>query len=97
MSAAKKAVVKVRVGGEEYALRTDASAEHTLAVAARVDEAMRAIVSAGAALEAHKVAILAALQLTDELLRERTARAALEGRLEALAAELRPLLPPAKR
>ncbi|MDX2182464.1 MAG: cell division protein ZapA [Gemmatimonadaceae bacterium] len=94
---AKKAVVRVSVGGEDYTLRTDASPEHTRAVAAYVDEAVKSITKAGAAIETHKVAILAALQITDELLRERHAREALAAEMAALADEIRPLLPPQKR
>lgn len=93
----RKALVRVNVGGEEYNLRTDASPEHTRAVAAYVDDAIRTISKAGVAIEQHKIAILAALQITDELLKERQAREALEQDMEALIEEIRPLLPPAKR
>lgn len=93
----RKALVRVTVGGEEYNLRTDASPDHTRAVAAYLDDAVRTITKAGVAIEQHKVAILAALQITDELLKEREARRALEDDMAALADEIRPLLPPAKR
>lgn len=93
----RKALVRVNVGGEEYNLRTDASPEHTRAVAAYVDEAIRTISKAGVAIEQHKIAILAALQITDELLKERQARESLAQDMEALIEEIRPLLPPAKR
>lgn len=93
----RKALVRVSVGGEEYNLRTDASPDHTRAVAAYLDDAIRTITKAGVAIEQHKIAILAALQITDELLKEREARAALEADMAALAEEIRPLIPPAKR
>ncbi len=93
----RKASVRVTVGGEEYALRTDASPEHTRAVAEYLDRAIRAIQQPAALLEPHKVAILAALSITDELLREREARERLETALGLLGDEIRPLLPPAKR
>jgi cell division protein ZapA len=93
----RKALVRVSVGGEEYNLRTDASPDHTRAVAAYLDDAVRTITKAGVAIEQHKIAILAALQITDELLREREAREALESDMAALAEEIRPLIPPAKR
>jgi cell division protein ZapA len=95
--APRKALVRVTVGGEEYNLRTDASPDHTRAVAAYLDEAVRAITKAGVAIEQHKIAILAALQITDELLKEREARRVLEEDMVALADEIRPLLPPGKR
>jgi cell division protein ZapA len=47
--------------------------------------------------ETHKAAILAALQITDELYTERAAAEALAEDIRGLAGELRPLLPPAKR
>ena len=92
-----KAVVRVRIVGEEYTLRTEASVAHTEAVAEHVDRTIRAILSSGATVETHKAAILAALQITDELLRERAAAESLTSDLRQLASDIRPLLPPAKR
>lgn len=92
-----KMVVRVRIIGEEYTLRTEASAEHTEAVAEHVDKTIRAIISGGATVETHKAAILAALQITDELFRERAAADAITSDLKQLASDIRPLLPPAKR
>lgn len=93
----RRNVVNVRIVGDEYTLRTDASEDHTHAVAAHVDQVVRAILSSGSVVENHRAAILAALQITDELFRERSAAASLTRDLRGLAAELRPLLPPAKR
>lgn len=90
-------MVKVRIMGDEYSIRTDASAEHTRAVADHVDRTIRAIVDGGAINETQKAAILAALQITDDLFKEREAAAALTGELRQLAQDIRPLLPPAKR
>jgi cell division protein ZapA len=92
-----KQVVRVRIVGEEYTLRTEASTSHTEAVAEHVDRTIRAIISSGATVETHKAAILAALQITDELFRERTAAEELTGEIRQLASDIRPLLPPAKR
>src|SRR3954462_7799452 len=69
----RKTVVKVRIVGEEYSIRTDASPEHTRAVADHVDVTIRAIMDGGGLTETHKAAILAALQITDELFKERAA------------------------
>lgn len=92
-----KQVVRVRIVGEEYTLRTEASTSHTEAVAEHVDRTIRAIISSGATVETHKAAILAALQITDELFREREAAEELTGEIRQLASDIRPLLPPAKR
>jgi cell division protein ZapA len=92
-----KSVVRVRIVGDEYTLLTEASAAHTEAVAEHVDRTIRAILSSGATVETHKAAILAALQITDELLKERAAAASITAELRQLASDIRPLLPPAKR
>ncbi len=92
-----RSVVKVRIVGEEYTLRTEASPDHTKVIAEHVDRTIRAIMNGGGAVETHKAAILAALQITDELFRERAATEELAGALRQLASEIRPLLPPAKR
>jgi cell division protein ZapA len=92
-----RTVVRVRIVGEEYTLRTDASPDHTRAVAEHVDRTIRAILAGGPAIETHKAAVLAALQITDELLRERGAADALAADIRQLAADIRPLLPPALR
>jgi cell division protein ZapA len=89
--------VRVQIFGEEYPLRTDADPQHTKDVAAYVDQAIRAVVEAGAVVEPHKAAILAALQITDELFKARAADVATAERINALASEMRRWLPPAKR
>ncbi|HCT57200.1 MAG TPA: cell division protein ZapA [Gemmatimonas aurantiaca] len=93
----QRALVKVRILGDDYSLRTEASAEHTKAVAEHVDRTIRAILSGSSTMETQKAAILAALQITDELFKERNACESLTGDLRQLAADIRPLLPPAKR
>lgn len=92
----RKTVVKVRIVGDEYSIRTDQSAEHTKAVAEHVDRTIRAIMDAGVN-ETSKAAILAALQITDELFKEKQGSDELEGEIRQLANDIRPLLPPAKR
>ncbi len=92
-----KASVRVRIVGEEYTLRSDAGVEHTRAVAAHVSAVVAEVAASGTVIESHKVAILAALQIADELLRLRAAEAEREARVRALADEAAHWLPPAKR
>lgn len=92
-----KTLVRVRIVGEEYTLRTDASPDHTRAVADYVDKTIRAVISSGATVETHKAAILAALQITDDLLKERAASDTIAAEIRQLSNDVRPLLPPAKR
>ena len=93
----KKNVVRVSIVGEEYSIRSDSSPEHTQAVAAYVDQAIRSIKGTSLPVETHKVAILAALQLTDELFRARADADELLVALRGLSDDVRRLLPPAKR
>jgi cell division protein ZapA len=93
----KRHLVKVTIVGEEYGIRSDASPEHTRAVAQYVDQAIKRVMNSTPVVETHKAAILAALQITDELLRSRSEHASLETALDTLSAEIRRWLPPAKR
>jgi cell division protein ZapA len=93
----RKSSVKVTIVGEEYTIRSDEPAEHTRAVAKYVDEAIRGVMNAGATVESHKAAILAALEITDELFKSRDGREELGERMRSISSELRRLLPPGKR
>jgi cell division protein ZapA len=92
-----RTVVKVKIGSEEYSLRSDRSEDYTRSVAQHVDRALRDVLSAGAIVESQKAAILAALAIADELFQARQTQAELGERLERLTQELSRLLPPAKR
>lgn len=93
----KKTSVKVEILGESYAIRSDAAPEHTKAVAEHLDRAIRQILSSGSVIEINRAAILAALQITSELFLAREASAAVTTAMQELSAELRRMLPPAKR
>jgi cell division protein ZapA len=94
---AKKTSVKVEILGESYAIRTEADPEHTRAVAQHLDRSIRQILASGSVIEANRAAILAALQITSELFQEREATAAVTSAMQALSADVRRMLPPAKR
>ena len=93
----KKTVVHVTIGGDEYTLKSDRSPEYTRAVAEHVDRALKEVLSAGALVETHKAAILAALAITDELFVERRAARDMADKLADLATDLCRVLPPTKR
>jgi cell division protein ZapA len=93
----RKHSVKVEILGESYAIRTEAPLEHTKAVAAYLDRAIRQILSGASVIETNRAAILAALQITSELFEAREASAAVTSSLDALSDDVRRLLPPAKR
>lgn len=93
----RKHVARVNIIGEEYTVRSDATPEHTTAVAAYLDREIRKVLGANASMETHKAAILAAMQITDELLNERMNSKLVEEELRGLGNEVRRWLPPAKR
>jgi cell division protein ZapA len=93
----KKTSVKVEILGESYAIRTEADPEHTRAVAQHLDRSIRQILASGSVIEANRAAILAALQITSELFQEREATAAITTAMQSLSADVRRMLPPAKR
>ena len=93
----KRSVAKVNIVGEEYTIRSDASPEHTVAVAAYLDREIRKVLGANALIETHKAAILAAMQITDELFRERSTARLVEDEARNLGNEVRRWLPPGKR
>ena len=94
---ARKHSVKVHILGEEYALRSDASPEHTRAVAQHVDATVRRVLESGTVVETHKAAIMAALAITDELFRDRAALGDITTALRELGGDVRRLLPPPRR
>jgi len=85
---AEKATVRVTIFGEEYAIRTDAPQEYTLECARYVDDAVQQAHVRGQVAEPHRAAVLAALQITDELFRTREDQArrtdSVQERLSAL-------------
>ncbi len=94
---AKKTVVKVTIGGDEYTLKSDRPPEYTHAVAAHVDQALSDVQLTGTIVETHKAAILAALAITDELFQTKRGQKEMALRLDGLAADLTRLLPPNQR
>ena len=93
----KRSVAKVNIVGEEYTIRSEAPPEHTRAVASYLDREIRKVLGANALIETHKAAILAAMSITDELLRERRTAQSIEDELRGLTLEVKRWLPPAKR
>ncbi|MHB1299216.1 MAG: cell division protein ZapA [Gemmatimonadaceae bacterium] len=87
----------MRIVGEEYTIRSEVPPEHTRAVAAHVDAAIRKVLESPAITDPGKAAILAAMSITDELFRERQAAQEVAEKMSGLSGELRRWLPPGKR
>ena len=69
MAESEKNRVTVRIMGEEYALRGSASPESMQRVASYVDGLMEKLAQKNRHMSKHKIAVLAAINLADELLR----------------------------
>ncbi|HYW51482.1 MAG TPA: cell division protein ZapA [Gemmatimonadaceae bacterium] len=89
--------VKVSVAGEEVTIRSEQPAEHSIAVAHHVDQSIRRIQDQSPLVDTGKAAILAALQIADELFRTRNDSERGAERLEQTMEDIRRMLPPAKR
>jgi cell division protein ZapA len=92
----KKNLVRVTILNDEYAIRSDVSPEHTRAVAAYLEDAIRRVLESGSVVETNRATILAALQITGELFEARDGQEITQ-KLRGLSSEVRRLLPPAKR
>lgn len=66
---AKSTVVKVEIAGEEHLIRGNASEEYILQLGKIVNEKVKAIQQKSPNLTRHRMAILAAINLADELQR----------------------------
>ena len=97
MSATKKNTTRVTILNEEYAIRTDTSAEHATAVAEYLDGIIRRIMASGSVVESKRAVVLAALQVTGELFDARASLKATTASISDISDFVRPLLPPSKR
>ncbi|HUP02051.1 MAG TPA: cell division protein ZapA [Gemmatimonadota bacterium] len=82
--------IKVTVLDEPLRIASEADPEYTREVAAHVDRTLRALRDSAPTMEPFKNAVLGAMEITDDLLRDRSERAALAaeltGRIERLDA-----------
>ena len=87
-----KNVVQVQIFGHSYTIRGEADQEYILGVAAFVDRKMREITEKLPVASLSKVAILASLNIADELFKERALREGHEQQLSRRAARLNAVL-----
>lgn len=80
--------LRVTIGNSEYTLRATASAEHLRAVARMVDDLMRDLTAANPRLDERKAAVLAALNLAEDLLQLRENHAVLQAQYKELVSLL---------
>lgn len=89
MAAERKSAVTVEIAGEEYTIRADATPEYTRRCAELVDRTIREITSQMSLVDNHKVAILAALSIADQLFQAQAEAEGLSGDVEEIARALR--------
>ena len=87
-----KNVVQVQIFGHSYTIRGEANQEYIMGVAAYVDRKMREITEKLPVASLSKVAILASLNIADELFKERALYQTSEQRLNHQAARLNAVL-----
>lgn len=78
----------VEIYGQKYTVRSDDETEHVERVAAYVDGRMREVARASSQVTSLRVAILAALNIADELFRERDTKSQGSVDIEARARSL---------
>lgn len=87
-----KNVVQVQIFGHHYTIRGEADQEYILGVAAYVDRKMREITEKLPVASLSKVAILASLNIADELFKERASRERQGSQMTDQAARLNAML-----
>ncbi len=85
-------VLHVDINGQRYAIRSDLDAQYVSELAAYLDEKMRQAARELASAEPLRIAVIAALNIADELRRARADARGLEGRMHARAEEIEHLL-----
>ena len=85
-------VVTVEIHGQRYAVRSDLDQAYIAELAAYLDQKMRLAADELSSADSLRIAIIAALNLADELYRARADGAGTEGRVLEKAAEIERLV-----
>jgi cell division protein ZapA len=93
MSASER-VVNVDIHGQRYAVRSELDAPYITQLAAYLDDKMRVAARELTSADPLRIAVVAALNLADELFRARHDSAGADGQLRARTAEIERLVDP---
>jgi|KBSSwiStaDraftv2_1062776.scaffolds.fasta_scaffold1566064_1 cell division protein ZapA len=85
-------VVHIDIHGQHYSLKSDLDPQYVSELAAFVDEKMRAAALELTSADPLRVAVIAALNIADDLARSREHGAGVEGRLITRTAEIERLI-----
>jgi cell division protein ZapA len=78
-------VVQVEIHGQRYAVRSDLDAQYIAELAGYLDDKMRSAARELSSADPLRIAVIAALNITDEVHRARADSRGIEGRLHARA------------
>jgi cell division protein ZapA len=92
MDSDSRPLISVDIQGQRYPIRTSLEAEYVTRLAAFVDEKMLAVCESSSSGDSLRLAVLAALNIADELFRHRDAANRRDGQLAERAQELERLL-----
>ncbi|OGF97745.1 MAG: hypothetical protein A2Z06_03360 [Candidatus Glassbacteria bacterium RBG_16_58_8] len=79
---------KVNIFGEELGIKSEASAEYTRQVAEYVDQAMKQVAKTTHLTDIHRIAILAAMSITNEYFQAREQACQVEKQWESQVGEI---------
>ena len=85
-------IIPVEISGQRYPIRTALDPEYVVRLAAYVDQKMRAVAESTPTADSVRFAVLAALNIADELFRCRETNSQRDGQLAERAGELERLL-----
>ncbi len=88
MEMGKERLVEIKVFGQTYTVKTDAAEEHIQGVARYVNEKMDEVIKNTKSVSSLNVAILTALNIADDLVKEREKRLALLQEVERKSKDL---------
>ena len=92
LSMTEKSTEKVEIFGQEYKIKGVGDPQYIHKIAGYVDRKMREIAHSSGIMSQSRIAILAALNITDELYQEREERERIQKDLEKKAASLSKLI-----
>ena len=87
-----KRSIAVTIAGQRYLLRSDEDDQYVRQLASLVDQRFRAVQSSTKQVSTHAIAMLTALQMADDLLKERGKRAELRARVRESSRQMLKLI-----
>ena len=87
-----KRAISITIGGQKYTIKSDAEESYVHSLAELVDDRIRQVSKGAKTASRDAVAVLAALQIADDWMRERNGRADLRRRVREKSRAIRALI-----